>query len=130
MKKNNLLMYLLPVMALLIIALPLAGCTGSGSTAGTTATGHETNQALKNEILMENNTFKPDNITIKVGDTITWINNDSYGHKIIASNGEFNSGNRYIASGKTFSFTFTKEGTYFYTDESHPSMKGTITVSK
>ena len=137
MKRNN-FMYIMIIVAILIITIPLAGCSDSGSnsavetttaeTTDSTTTALETNPALKNEILIESNTFKPDNITIKLGDTITWVNNDSYAHTVKASSGEFDSGN--MASGAKFSFTFTKEGTYDYICGIHTFMKGTITVTK
>jgi len=132
MKRNNLLIYLLLVVALLIIVLPLAGCAGSG-TAGTTAketnaaTSTETN-AAKNEISIQGNAFNPDNLSIKVGDTVTWINNDSYAHTVKAAKSEFESGN--MAGGGKFSFTFSKEGTYEYICGIHTFMKGTVTVTK
>jgi amicyanin len=135
MNRNKIIMYLLLVMALLIIALPLAGCAGSGSTAGTSAaeaTGptvtHETNPASKNEISIKGNAFNPDNLSIKVGDTVTWINNDSYAHTVKTAKGEFDSGN--MASGAKFSFTFDKEGTYDYICGIHTFMKGKIVVTK
>jgi len=133
MKRKNLLMCLLLVMALLIIALPLEGCGGSGSTAGTTA--KETTAATtgggagaKNEIIIEGNSFKPDSLTIKVGDTVTWINKDSYNHTVKAKTGEFDSGN--MANGAKFSFTFDKEGTYDYICGIHTFMTGKIVVTK
>ena len=133
MKRNNLLMYLLLVMALLIIALPLAGCAGTGKTASTTAT--ETAAATtaggagaKNEIIIESNSFKPDSLTIKVGDIVIWINKDSYNHTVKAKTGEFDSGN--MASGAKFSFTFDKEGTYDYICGIHTFMTGKIVVTK
>lgn len=133
MKRNNLLMYLLLVMALLIIALPLAGCAGTGKPASTTAT--ETAAATtaggagaKNEIIIESNSFKPDSLTIKVGDIVTWINKDSYNHTVKAKTGEFDSGN--MASGAKFSFTFDKEGTYDYICGIHTFMTGKIVVTK
>jgi len=142
MKRNILLMYLLLVMALLVIALPLAGCTSSGSTGGTTAkettagTTAETTAAattsggagVKNEISIEGNSFKPDSLTIKVGDTVTWINKDSYNHTVKAKTGEFDSGN--MANGAKFSFTFDKEGTYDYICSIHTFMTGKIVVTK
>ena len=67
-------------------------------------------------------------VTIKVGDTITWINKDSYSHTVKANNGEFESGD--LANGATFNFTFTKEGTYDYICGIHTFMTGTITVTK
>ena len=137
MNRNKMIMYVLLVMALLIIALPLASCAGSGSTAGTTA--KETTAATaaattaggavaKNEISIKGNAFNPDNLSIKVGDTVTWINNDSYAHTVKAKTGEFDSGN--IASGGKFSFTFSKEGTYDYICAIHTSMTGKIVVTK
>ena len=138
MKRNNLLMYLLLIVSLLIIALPLAGCAGSGSTAGTTAkettvaTAAETTAAVataaKNEISIQGNAFSPDNLSIKVGDTVTWINNDSYAHTVKASKSEFDSGN--MASGVKFSITFSKEGTYDYICGIHTFMTGKIVVTK
>jgi plastocyanin len=139
MKRNNLLMYLLLVVALLIIALPMAGCAGASSTANTTMAEMTTaaaaagttaaeKTAVKNEINIKGNAFVPDNLSIKVGDTVTWINNDSYAHTVKASNGEFDSGN--IASGAKFSFTFDNEGTIDYICGIHTFMKGTITVTK
>ena len=139
MKRKNLLMYLLLVMALLIIALPLAGCAGSGSTASTTMAEMTTTAAagdttaavttsVKNEISIKGNAFSPDNLSIKVGDTVTWINNDSYAHTIKASKSEFDSGN--MASGAKFSFTFDKEGTYDYICGIHTFMTGKIVVTK
>ena len=141
MKRKNLLMCLLLVMALLIIALPLGGCTGSGSTASaeTTMTGMTTataagettaavTTAVKNEISIKGNAFSPDNLSIKVGDTVTWINNDSYAHTVKASKSEFDSGN--MASGAKFSFIFSKEGTYDYICGIHTFMTGKIVVTK
>jgi len=128
-------------MALLIIALPLGGCTGSGSTASaeTTMTGMTTataagettaavTTAVKNEISIKGNAFSPDNLSIKVGDTVTWINNDSYAHTVKASKSEFDSGN--MASGAKFSFIFSKEGTYDYICGIHTFMTGKIVVTK
>jgi len=151
MNKNKIIMFLLLVVALLIIALPLAGCAGSGSTAGTTAketttattaasaTAAETTAAAgdttaavttsaKNEISIKGNAFSPDNLSIKVGDTVTWINNDSYAHTVKAKTGEFDSGN--MASGGKFSFTFDKEGTIDYICGIHTFMTGKIVVTK
>jgi manganese oxidase len=116
MKRNNLLIYLLLVMALLIIALPLAGCAGSVSTAGTTA--KETTTANSNQVICKNNKFVPDTLTVKVGTTVTWVNQDGYVHTVTSGtspsdrSGLFDSGN--LNGGETFSFTFDKAGTYDY----------------
>ena len=115
------------VLSLLALLITFSGCASSGQTA-VTAAAAATNSISKNEILIESNTFKPDSVTIKVGDSIKWINKDSYNHTVTAKNGEFDSGD--IAGGAEFSFTFAKEGTYEYLCGIHTFMKGTIIVTK
>ena len=72
--------------------------------------------------------FNPDDLTINVGDTVTWTNNDGIGHTATSTDGpaSFDSGN--IAAGATWSFTFTEAGTYDYKCNYHSSMTATITV--
>jgi plastocyanin len=136
MKIKNLSIYIL-LITVLLVALPLIGCTGNA--AGTTTAAEMTTLAAvgettsgstgaKNEVMIESNAFKPDSLTIKVGDTVTWINNDSYNHTVTAKTGEFNSGD--MANGAKFSFTFNKEGTYDYTCSIHTFMTGKIIVTK
>ena len=72
--------------------------------------------------------FNPEDLTINVGDTVTWTNNDGMGHTATSTDGpaSFDSGN--IGSGGTWSFTFTEVGTYEYKCDYHSSMTATITV--
>ncbi|MED6305964.1 MAG: cupredoxin family copper-binding protein, partial [Candidatus Thermoplasmatota archaeon] len=72
--------------------------------------------------------FNPEDLTINVGDTVTWTNNDGMGHTATSTNGpaSFDSGN--IAAGATWSFTFTEAGTYNYKCDYHSSMTASITV--
>ena len=72
--------------------------------------------------------FNPEDLTINVGDTVTWTNNDGMGHTATSTDGpaSFDSGN--IAAGATWSFTFTEAGTYDYKCNYHSSMTAAITV--
>ena len=72
--------------------------------------------------------FDPEEITIYVGDTITWTNNDGMSHTATSTSGptSFDSGN--IASGSNWSFTFTEAGTYDYKCDYHSSMTAVIIV--
>ena len=72
--------------------------------------------------------FNPEDLTINVGDAITWTNNDGMGHTATSTDGpaSFDSGN--IAAGATWSFTFTEAGTYNYKCDYHSSMTASITV--
>ena len=73
--------------------------------------------------------FDPEELTINVGDTVTWTNNDGMSHTATSTSGpvSFNSGN--MASGDTWSFTFMEAGTYNYKCDYHSSMTATITVN-
>jgi plastocyanin len=76
------------------------------------------------------NSYNPNLIEIKVGDTVTWINNDSSPHTVTSSSSSndsnFDSG--VLRNGEAFSFTFDKEGQYSYFCTLHPSMVGTVVV--
>src|SRR5258705_5971064 len=56
--------------------------------------------------------FQPSSITVSVGDTITWTNNDGTPHTVTADDGSFNSGA--ISPGASFSHTFLSAGTFAY----------------
>ena len=73
-------------------------------------------------------TFKPKTITIAVGTTVTWTNNTTVAHTATSNDGKtFNSG--IINPGASFSFKFTKVGTFHYHCMIHLFMKGTIIVT-
>jgi plastocyanin len=70
--------------------------------------------------------FNPGTITIKVGQTVTWTNNDSVSHNVKADDGSFSSST--LATGDSFSFTFNTAGTYTYKCGFHANMLGTVIV--
>src|SRR5579883_1778903 len=77
-----------------------------------------------NSISIANFAFSPSSLTVKAGTKVTWTNNDSVTHTVTEGNGAFNSGD--LAPGSSFSFTFSKAGTYSYHCSIHPSMTATI----
>lgn len=79
-----------------------------------------------NSVSIKNFAFSPVSLTVKVGTKVSWTNNDSVTHTVTADKGAFNSGP--LTPGSTFSFTFTKAGTYSYHCNIHPSMMATIVV--
>jgi plastocyanin len=74
------------------------------------------------------NSYNPNLIEIKVGDTVTWINSDSSPHTVTSSSNDSNFDSGVVRSGEAFSFTFEKEGQYSYFCTLHPSMVGTVVV--
>jgi plastocyanin len=79
-----------------------------------------------NAVTIQNYAFSPATITVKVGDTVTWMNNDSTAHSATADDGSFDTG--LFSPGQSKSFTFKKAGTYTYHCSAHPYMKGTVIV--
>jgi plastocyanin len=79
------------------------------------------------EVSMEGIAFNPAEVTVKVGDTVTWTNNDSVDHDVTGD--DFESGDAGgLASGDTFEHTFDEAGTFDYVCTVHPGMEGTVTV--
>ncbi len=79
------------------------------------------------------NSYNPNPLEIKVGDTVTWLNNDSSPHTVTSSSSsssseESNFDSDVLRRDETFSFTFDREGEYPYYCTLHPNMVGTIVV--
>ncbi len=70
--------------------------------------------------------FSPKSATITQNDTVTWVNGDTVNHQVYADKGQFVS--PILKPRQSWSFTFNAAGTYTYTDELHPKLKGTIYV--
>jgi plastocyanin len=77
-------------------------------------------------VKIENFTFAPQNLTVKIGTTVTWDNEDDIPHTIASSTKLFRS--NALDTRDKFSFTFTTPGAYQYFCSLHPHMIGTIVV--
>jgi plastocyanin len=113
-----------------VVALAAAGCGGSdngGSSSSSTSTPAASSSGGGVAIKMQNIAFDPKAVTVKVGQKITWTNDDSTDHNVTADSGaDFKSDN--FGKGATFEFTPDKAGTIAYECTLHPGMKATITV--
>lgn len=117
-----------------LVVLPNAGYQApntSNSTASQTITASP--QTSQVQIVMgaayPNSTgYAPGTITVMIGvnNTVTWTNDDTAPHTVTATDHSFDSGN--LNPGDTWSYTFTKPGTYNYICTYHPWMRGTIIV--
>jgi len=91
---------------------------------------------VKGATTLNSKAFSPNPIKIKIGNTITWINNDNTIHTV--TSGKPNSPNAgqifdsgltsLISPSKSFSHKFTKAGEFSYFCRLHPNMVGTIDV--
>ncbi len=77
------------------------------------------------KITIDNFTFGPPELTVKVGDTVTWTNHDDIPHTVVSA-GKFRS--KTLDTDNTFSFTFTAAGDFKYFCSLHPHMTGMIKV--
>jgi amicyanin len=78
-------------------------------------------------VTITNFAFTPANLTVKVGDTVTWTNKDEEPHNVVANDGSFRSPG--LDSNGTYSYTFTKAGSVDYICGIHQFMHGTVVVS-
>jgi plastocyanin len=77
-------------------------------------------------VTVQNFAYSPATLTVKVGDKVTWTNQDSAGHSATADDGSFDTG--VLEQGQSGSITFSKAGTYVYHCSVHPNMKATVIV--
>ena len=116
-----------------VVALAAAGCgssnsnstsSGSSSSGSTAAASSSGGVAIK----MQNIAFDPKAVTVKVGQKVTWTNDDSVDHNVTSQSGETIKSDNF-GKGATFSFTPKKAGTIKYVCTIHPGMTATLTVS-
>ncbi len=74
-----------------------------------------------------NQSYSPSPVTMRVGQTIAWHNNDSITHTATQDGGSFNTGNLNAGATSTPA-TMSTAGTFTYHCTIHPGMVGTITV--
>src|SRR4051795_7608844 len=82
-------------------------------------------RAEDTEVHIDNFTFEPKEIRVKVGTTVTWKNRDDIPHTVVSA-GKFRS--KTLDTDDSYSFTFTTAGDYTYFCSLHPHMKGIIKV--
>lgn len=76
-------------------------------------------------VTIENLSFKPTEVTAKVGDTILWVNKDILDHTATARDNSFDV---IQPTKKSVSQALTKIGTFDYYCRYHPNMTGRLVV--
>jgi plastocyanin len=127
--KRRALILIAALTVLLAVGVLAASC-GGGTTATTggavTTAGTPGTGGGGAAVTIKGFAFEPATVTIKAGESVTWTNQDSANHTVVADKGEFTSGD--LANGATFAFKFDTAGTYAYKCSIHPSMTGTVIV--
>lgn len=94
---------------------PPAGTRASTATAAAPA-----------KVSIDNFSFTPVELTVTIGQAVTWANHDDVPHTIVATNRAFSSAA--LDTDQTFAHAFTTPGTYTYFCGIHPHMTGRIIV--
>src|SRR5262245_50623207 len=107
------------------IGLGIAGFVGGLATAAPAQ-----QQTVTVDMLAGPNRFEPRDITIAPGTTVTWVD-VSDTHTTTSDTGLWNSGERRLEVGESFSFTFQQPGVYDYYCRPHRNagMVGRVIVS-
>jgi plastocyanin len=100
---------------------------GSASTTSSPTSSASTPGAPSGSVTIKGFAFEPTPLDVKVGDTVTWTNQDGVTHTVTAADGSFTSED--LDQGATFSHEFAAAGTVDYVCTIHPGMKATVVVS-
>ncbi len=77
---------------------------------------------------MGDNFFRPDNVTVQVGDTVVWTHTGNRPHDVTSDDGTISSPRR-MGNGQTFFYTANTPGTFPYICTIHPNqMRATLVV--
>lgn len=80
-------------------------------------------------VAIQNYAFQPSALNVQVGDTVVWTNYDDAPHTVTTSSGPEQISSPTLQKGQSFSFKFTKPGTYKYYCAVHPEMTASVTVT-
>jgi plastocyanin len=86
-----------------------------------------TSSVSANTINITNFAFDPNSITVNLGSTVRWVNQDSVPHRILFAEG---ADSKILAPSQSWSNKFDQAGTYNYTCTIHPTMQGTVIVER
>jgi plastocyanin len=128
--RTTILILLLALAA--VVALAATACSSStGSTtssppatSGGAATSTPSTSGGATTIVEKNFAFSPSNATVKVGDTVTFKNQDTVAHRVDVNGKDLGLQN----PGADVTWTADKAGTFPVKCLIHPSMTGQITV--
>jgi plastocyanin len=95
-------------------------------TAGMFSVCRSAAMAVTHTVAIDGVTFDPATLTVKVGDTVVWVNKDPFPHTVMSQAGGFDS--HVIVPGQSWSYTTTRAGMFPYLCTLHPTMHATLKV--
>lgn len=113
-----------------LIILLAAGCNAKTVPANSNTVSESPVEL--NSVKIKDYKFGPATLTIKKGTTVTWENQDTAHHNVVAQGDNAATGpkSKLLAQGEKYSYTFNTVGNYDYLCEPHPYMTGSIVVTE
>jgi plastocyanin len=81
------------------------------------------------KVTISNYAFSPKSLTVSVGTTVTWTNEDSVPHTVTVTSGPVKFDSGLLQKGQSWSYTFRTAGSYSYYCSVHPDMTGSVAVT-
>ena len=78
------------------------------------------------KVVIDSIRYEPESLTVRVGDSVVWLNQDPFPHTVTSASGGFES--HAIDPGQSWTYTTTRTGDFPYTCTFHPMMKGMLVV--
>jgi plastocyanin len=103
-----------------------ASNNATASTASNAASENAPGGSESAQIEMDDDVFKPTQLTVPAGTKVTWVNKGKKAHTVVSKDKLFDSG--LVQVGGQFSYKFDTPGTYFIRCSPHPKMLGQIVV--
>ncbi|HVV77371.1 MAG TPA: cupredoxin domain-containing protein [Mycobacteriales bacterium] len=118
---------LLPAALAIAVTVAIAGCAGTPSSGGA-GSGSATSATASSghRVVISGFAFHPSTLTVPAGSKVTFVNQDDTTHTATGS-GSFDSGN--LNHGQSYTYTFSKPGTYHYICNIHQYMHATVVVT-
>jgi len=84
--------------------------------------------AATQQVMMQGYAYSPAALTVRVGDTVTWMQHDEAPHDVVTTSAPVAFRGPQLSAGQSWSYTFRQPGTYQYYCSVHPDMRASVTV--
>ncbi|MEU0532665.1 cupredoxin domain-containing protein [Amycolatopsis tolypomycina] len=84
--------------------------------------------AATQQVMMQDYAYSPAALTVRVGDTVTWMQHDQAPHDVVTTSAPVAFRSPQLSAGQSWSYSFRQPGTYQYYCSVHPDMRASVTV--
>lgn len=102
--------------------------TACGSDDESSSPAPASGEAGGRTVTMKDLQFSPKQLTVKVGEEVTWVNAEPIPHNVVNTKEGEDPESELFGEGGTYKFTPQEAGTIKYVCTIHPGMEGTLTA--